>query len=41
MKNLNSKLTIFNKNLNLNKKTTFKPQGVLGKKKYFPPVSKE
>jgi len=41
MKNLNSKLTIFNKHLNLNKKTTFKPQGVLGKKKYFPPVSKE
>jgi len=41
MKNINKNLTIFKKYLNIKKKLTFKSNAFLGKKKYFPSVSKE
>jgi hypothetical protein len=41
MKNINENLIILRKYLNKKRKLTFKPNTFLGKKKYFPPVSKE
>lgn len=43
MNNLNKKLTILKKylNLNLNKKLKFKLKPFVGERKYFPPISKE
>lgn len=41
MNNLKKNLIIFNKYLNIKKKLTFESKLFLGRKKYFPPVSKE